>query len=164
MKSHTINTLRTIYKIIKVKLLWLISIACLSLLILSTVIFCNRSGKLDLYRGPLKLTNIQPDGEASKVYTAITGLPHWNGSSDQEILEDGQRLPGSGNVPREEIQRREPGCYLVSEDRVYFSTSDKSDPRTNGRKYAVRTPLRIDQKKAIFIYAISTIFFSCVLC
>ena len=164
MKLHPINTLTTIYKIISEKLLWLIWIPCISLLILSTVIFCNRSGKLDLYRGPLKLTNIQPDGEASKVYTAITGLPHWNGSSDQEILEDGQRLPGSGNVPRKEIQRREPGCYLVSEDRVYFSTSDKSDPRTNGRKYAVRTPLRIVQKKALFVYSFSTLaFFLCLM-
>jgi hypothetical protein len=167
MKSLIRNTLTTIYKIIKVKLLWLIWIPGLSLLILSTVIFCNRSGKLDLYRGPLKLTNIQPDGEASNVYTAITGLPDWNAvgrPSDQDILEDGRRLPGSGNVPREEIQRREPGCYLVSEDRAYFSTSDNSDPRTNGRKYSVRTPLRIDQNKAIFLYSISTLaFFLCLM-
>jgi hypothetical protein len=167
MKSLIRNTLTTIYKIIKVKMLWLIWIPGLSLLILSTVVFCNRSGKLDLYRGPLNLTDIQPDGEASKVYTAITGLPELGSegiASDQEVLEDGRRLPGSGNVPREEIQRREPGCYLVSEDRVYFSTSDKSDPRTNGRKYSVRTPLRIGQKKALFVYSFSTLaFFLCLM-
>ena len=167
MSFDTITIIRNINKLLTYKLLWLLWIPCICLLILSTVVFCNRSGKLDLYRGPLELTNIQPDADASNVYTAITGLPDWIAvdiSSDQDVLEDSRRLPGSRNVPREEIERREPGCYLVSEDRVYFTTSDKSDPRTNGRKYSVRTPLRISAKRASFIYSISTLaFFLCLM-
>lgn len=166
MKSHIGKPLTSIHKIPAAKLLWLLWTPCIFLLVLSAIIFFNRSGRLDLYSGPWNLTGIQPTGEASSIYYATTGLPEWNSTEnemEEKLLEDGRPMPGTGWVPPEELSRLESGQYSFREDKVYFSTSDKSDPRSNGRKYSIRKPLRIGQRWAIYTYSISTLLlFICI--
>jgi hypothetical protein len=61
-------------------------------------------------------------------------------SSDAEgvspfvLLEDGRPLP-IGHCGHSEIRSLGAGRYSHWKDRIYFSTSDNSDPAVNGRQY-----------------------------
>ena len=50
------------------------------------------------------------------------------------LLEDGKPL-GPAHASHEDVRRLGAGCYSHWFDHVFFSTSDGSDPRTNGRSY-----------------------------
>lgn len=52
------------------------------------------------------------------------------------LYENGQEL-GPPHVALEVIRRTGGGTYLHWQDALYFSTSDGSDPRTNGRQYGI---------------------------
>jgi hypothetical protein len=53
--------------------------------------------------------------------------------------EDDATLPLSHTLAAD-VQERGRGRYIVRTDAIYFSSSDNSDPRTNGRRYAMRVP------------------------
>jgi lysophospholipase L1-like esterase len=56
------------------------------------------------------------------------------GMSPIRLLEN--NLPiGPANAFRDEIQQSGMGKYLHSSDQIFFSSSDNSDPRTNGKQY-----------------------------
>jgi hypothetical protein len=55
-----------------------------------------------------------------------------------ELFENGRRL-GPAHEPREDIQTDSPGRFSHWGSTLYFSTSDNSDPRSNGRSYTVAT-------------------------
>lgn len=55
------------------------------------------------------------------------------------LLEDGRPL-GPAHSIHATIRERGGGAYSHWLDLVYFSTSDGSDPRTNGREYAIERP------------------------
>jgi hypothetical protein len=59
------------------------------------------------------------------------------GTSRVQLFEDGRPL-GPAHAQHDEIRARGAGCYSHWGDYVYFSTSDNSDPRTNGRTYRFR--------------------------
>jgi MoaA/NifB/PqqE/SkfB family radical SAM enzyme len=50
------------------------------------------------------------------------------------LLEDNHRL-GPADSPQDLVRAQGSGRYLVKNKSVYFSTSDNSDPRANGRHY-----------------------------
>lgn len=54
------------------------------------------------------------------------------------LLEDGEPLPGSANALYDEIRKFGKGRYCFWFGDIYFSSSDNSDPRANGRSYSVR--------------------------
>lgn len=54
-----------------------------------------------------------------------------------EFLEDGRAL-GPGNCLHAEIRQHGAGRFSVWGEQLYLSTSDNSDPRTNGRTYTLR--------------------------
>lgn len=54
-----------------------------------------------------------------------------------ELLEDGRRL-GPGRSYHDEIRGRGKGRYRIGANSVYFSTSDGTDARRNGRTYLLR--------------------------
>jgi hypothetical protein len=56
--------------------------------------------------------------------------------SDLRFFEDGQEL-GPGHARHETIRNIGGGHYSCWSDRLYFSTSDGSDPNTNGRSYTL---------------------------
>jgi len=56
-----------------------------------------------------------------------------------QVLEDGVSI-GPAHTPHSDIAEEGKGRYSHWEDGLLFSTSDNSDPRTNGREYHVLVP------------------------
>ena len=73
----------------------------------------------------------------------IAVLPGDVDSNEVILLEDDYRL-GPADCPQELIRAQGLGRYLVGNESVYFSTSDNSDPRTNGRHYRLKSGGRWD--------------------
>lgn len=62
------------------------------------------------------------------------------------LFEDGRRL-GPEARSLSQIQREGGGRYLVADsNRIWFSTTDGSDPRTNGRRYLAHLPVNLGSK------------------
>jgi hypothetical protein len=57
--------------------------------------------------------------------------------SSIQVFEDGKPL-GPGHAPHEDIRRIGKGRYSHWGAQLHLSTSDNSDPRTNGRRYVVQ--------------------------
>lgn len=57
------------------------------------------------------------------------------------LLEDGKRL-GPAHAPHDAIRGSGGGLYSHWGATLYFSSSDNTDPRTNGRSYTVREERR----------------------
>jgi len=62
-----------------------------------------------------------------------------DGSSCVRVLEDGQHL-GPAGVSHDDVRTLGRGRYSHWGDKLYFSSSDNSDPNTNGRSYSVVPP------------------------
>ncbi|HMD81873.1 MAG TPA: hypothetical protein VKE92_11225 [Anaerolineales bacterium] len=76
-------------------------------------------------------------------YTARTnglGLSSHKRPSAAVLLENGIPLPGPANAVHDEIRNLGNGRYSFWFGKVYFSASDNSDPRTNGRLYSIQYP------------------------
>ena len=58
-------------------------------------------------------------------------------TSSLQVFEDGRAL-GPGRAAHDDVRRRGTGCFSHWGEQLYFSTSDNSDPRTNGRRYSVK--------------------------
>jgi len=59
------------------------------------------------------------------------------GASRVELLEDGRPL-GPGHCPHDDVRAHGGGRYSHWGEWMYFSSSDGSDPRDNGRVYTFR--------------------------
>src|SRR5690606_18220931 len=60
------------------------------------------------------------------------------------LLEDG-RVLGPAHTSHNEIRQQGNGRYSHWGEGVYLSSSDNSDPRTNGREYVLSFPLQIPE-------------------
>ncbi len=58
-----------------------------------------------------------------------------------ELLEDGRPL-GPAHAAHDAIRATGAGAFSHWHDKLYFSASDNTDPRTSGRRYTVRTARR----------------------
>ncbi len=67
------------------------------------------------------------------------GLP----AVSSQVLEDGVSL-GSSGVEHAVIRNVGRGAFSHWKGHLYFSTSDNSDPRTNGRRYVLRADATVD--------------------
>ena len=81
-------------------------------------------------------------------YAWIGDLPQltaWGDDADDPfrsplvVLEDGKPL-GPPHAPHDIIRSDGGGAFSHWEGRVWFSTSDNTDPRSNGRKYMAMIP------------------------
>lgn len=63
-----------------------------------------------------------------------TPISDSEGLSRVRVLEDGVEL-GPPHCPHEEIRREGQGRFSHWAGNLYFSTSDNTDPRSNGRRY-----------------------------
>ncbi len=61
---------------------------------------------------------------------------------DVQLIEDGRPL-GSLEPAHDTIRQRGGGLFNFWQDTLWFSTSDNTDPRTNGRTYTVRVKARM---------------------
>jgi hypothetical protein len=82
--------------------------------------------------------------------------------SPARILEDGVPL-GPGNAVHEDIRKIGNGRFSFWYDCLYFSSSDNSDPRSNGRKYELLWPTPVKKSLTYGLYGVSLLFtlFSC---
>ena len=67
------------------------------------------------------------------------------GASVLRLYEDGLQL-GPPHAAHDEIRGSGRGRYSHWKGRLYFSSSDGSDPRVNGRRYEVRAPVRTQRR------------------
>jgi len=86
-------------------------------------------------------------------YIAYTGYPEI--SSHAIIYENGVLLPGPANSDHQSIADLGIGRYSFWHDYVYFSTSDNSDPNTNGKRYEVKYPYVVSTTFAVILYVFS---------
>jgi hypothetical protein len=78
--------------------------------------------------------------EIGFAYLAFTWHPELSSHkrpSTACVLENGVALPGPTNAPHNDIRHLGRGAYSFWHDHVFFSASDNSDPRTNGRRYEI---------------------------
>lgn len=85
------------------------------------------------------LGSIAPELGFAYVAHAPRELSSHHHPSPATICEDGVPL-GPRNAPHAEIRDLGRGRYSFWYDFVYFSASDNSDPRTNGRRYTMQYP------------------------
>jgi hypothetical protein len=98
-------------------------------------------------------------------YDAYTGHPELSLAPDHPspalVLEDGKPLPGPGNVGLDQyISPIGKGSYCFWLSMVIFSTSDNSDPNTNGRSYEFSYPVTstfVGRETAYFLYFITVL-------
>lgn len=104
------------------------------------------------------LSDIQLEsGFAYKVSTGQPRLSSHKGPSTARILEDGVPLTGPENAPHKDIREIGLGRYSFWHDYVYFSASDNSDPRINGRSYQIEYPKKLNQQSPFLIQFIAKI-------
>jgi hypothetical protein len=93
--------------------------------------------------------------ESGFAYIASINHPEWSAHvkpSTAEVLENGKPLRFSNSIHRD-IRDIGRGRYSFWHDHLYFSASDNSDPRKNGKIYTIRGPwLFIGNNTAVFIY------------
>ena len=123
------------------------------LLLLTCLIVPGRCKRICLWRYPPSYRkeirfNLAPPFHPSRGYEFQANLPTeivgsgvcsdqvGRGMSPVVLLEDGREL-GPAHAFRAELQRSGKGAFLHWGAVLYFSSSDNSDPRTNGRTYQV---------------------------
>ena len=90
---------------------------------------------------PLQRSEIHPEiDNCYTVYHGMSRLSSHQGPSMAQIYEDGIRL-GPGNSLHDDIRTIGKGRFSFWHDYVYFSTSNNSDPRTNGKSYEIYAPV-----------------------
>jgi hypothetical protein len=72
----------------------------------------------------------------------IATFPLGINASAFEVWEDDRRL-GPGGCLHDEIRKQGAGRYHIGATSVYFSTSDGTDARRNGRNYALRRTAQV---------------------
>lgn len=131
---------------------WLFSVA---VVILAIITYTNRSGMLTLPGKSAELTEIRP--EAGFAYIARTGHQEFSSHekpSRAQVLENGKPL-GPANDLHDHIRTFGLGSFSFWHEDVYFSTSDNSDPRSNGKTYSIYYPFVFSDRFAYSLYGIS---------
>ena len=132
----------------------------LSLLFLSAsaALFLHYTGISKIFWVKSPLVDIQ--SEKGFAYTVYVGT-RWAGTHiivehHATVLENGLQLPHA-HSSIEDIRAKGNGRFLFSQNPLYFSTTDNTDPRTNGRGYEVYLPRPVS-KILIFGLLCATIF------
>ena len=99
------------------------------------------------------------DGFAYIAHTNCLGMSSHKSPSTAVLFEDNVPLPGPTHVLRDEIRKLGNGRYSFWFGDVYFSASDNSDPRQNGRSYSVRyTENELDRYGIIVLPVLKMIY------
>src|SRR5882724_4430977 len=116
----------------------------------------NRENRfLPLWR-MAQLTDIQHEnGSAYLAATHDAELSSHEKPSLAEVWEEGRQLAGPSNALHDDIRKIGIGRYSFWHAQVYFSTSDNSDPRTNGRHYRIHYPWILGKVGAFALYALA---------
>lgn len=118
-------------------------------------IFLHSNGLLGFTWQRFSVVNFKPEiGNAYQIQLGINWMSSHNGESIAQLLENGIPL-GPGNSAHDDIRTLGQGRYSFWYKSLYFSASDNSDPRTNGRRYEIYWPFPIKQSVRSGIYAVS---------
>jgi len=126
-------------------------VLAMTLGIASLGVHLTRIGRWQLVWNETALAGIAP--EQGYAFVAPTGHPTLSAHerpSPATVLENGVPL-GPSNAQHTDIRGLGRGRFSFWHEYVYFSSSDLSDPRTNGRRYAIRYP-PIDHASASVLY------------
>lgn len=116
-------------------ILWVVILTCVLIWLPGTG---HIGGKI-----PIPQQSMQPGENGLYGYIFLVGqdrLPETGLSASSVILLEDDRFLGPGTVRRANIDKLGGGRFLFSEGSLYFSSSDKTDPRTNGRIYTLILP------------------------
>ena len=120
-------------------ILWMLS--CVAALLLTLHI--NNLLVLYWVQLPVVTQNIKPGKQGGNIYV-ISIKPGWlprsKGYDLPTRLYENERSLAPGNALRTEIGTLGDGRYTYENGRLFFSTSDNSDPRMNGRRYTLELP------------------------
>ncbi len=128
------------------------------LAILSFGVLLNRASILVPFWKTSQLESIQ--AETGYAFVAPTHHPELSSvahPSIAQVFEDHVPLTGPANSRLTDIRHMGGGRYSFWYDRVYFSSSDTSNPANNGRDYEIHYPSLVRDVYAYPLYAI-TIF------
>jgi len=123
-------------------ILWVLSFATVLLLTLQS------TGRLAWFNQqlPVQVQASQPSGHGPFSYSVSMGTEYLshneNDTSPAQLLEDGRAL-GPGNAQHADIGAQGGGRFSFWKGSLIFSSSDNSDPRTNGRKYVLVLPISL---------------------
>lgn len=137
-------------------LAWLAALWLVLMLMIeaSQGVFLMRTGQWTAFWQEAPLANVQPD--TGFAYVARTGredLGSHRWPSPASLFEDGVPME-LRNSPHLDIRNAGAGRYSFWHDQLYFSASDNSDPRTNGRRYVMRYP-PVTRTMARVVYVVS---------
>jgi hypothetical protein len=112
----------------------------------SVVLESHRQGFVTVAWQSRSVVEIKPEiGKASLTSLDTDWMSGHTGDSRAEVLEDGVPI-GPGNALHQEIRDLGEGRYSFWHGNLYFSASDNTDPRDNGRSYTVRWPMPVSAK------------------
>ena len=135
------------------------------------VVACREKQFLQLLRAYLAVGSqgiqaraLKPSFRSDEGRCWFLKLPELESSADDEsnpmrsilVLFEDENLLGPPHSPHVDIRKKGSGSYSHWKSNLYFSSSDGSDPRTNGRKYtivfidnAARESLEADERQSI---------------
>lgn len=137
---------------------WIV-IGCVSAVVITAManaVFLTRVGRWTALWEQAPITGAAP--ELGSAYYADLGHDSLSSQlepSPAQVLENGRPL-GPGNALHSEIRERGQGRFSFWASGVYFSASDNSDPRSNGRSYAIWYP-PITRTQARLVYFVTAL-------
>jgi hypothetical protein len=143
-------------KITLLTILWVTSLA------ISLLLWLQWNEYLPWFRQryPVPAQTAQLSGHGPYSYVVILGTDNLSQTesfaSPAVLLEDGHAL-GPGNTLHVEIGEQGGGRFSYWKYNLYFSSSDNSDPRTNGRVYILTVPIIPEFQWLVFVYLITGI-------
>jgi hypothetical protein len=119
-------------------------------LLLGASLALHQAGRIDAFRvrGALGIVSTHRD----LAYVSPTGV-EWPEQTfaAPRVFEDGRRL-GPGNSRLWDIRSLGMGRYRFVGRSLYFSSSDGTDPRLNGRRYRFEAPWPVSRNMAVLVY------------
>ena len=130
-------------------ILWVVSLAAI------LVLWFQAGGHIALIsqQYPVEMQAVQPSGHGPYSYVGSIKTDQLSQTETFEspvrLLEDGRAL-GPSNALHDDIGIQGGGRFSFWKGALYFSTSDNSDPRTNGRRYSLSIPYIPDSIMLLF--------------
>jgi hypothetical protein len=125
---------------------------------LSYAAYMNRHGMFSLGWKTVSLHAFRTEGGFA--YSAPTNNSDLGPTTDPStmvMLENGVPLPGPAESVHDEIRQLGRGRYSFWGDNIYFSASDNTDPRVNGRSYQAHYPTMVSRPARLALYALTAI-------
>lgn len=146
--------LKSARHLLSAALLVLMAVAAYGAFVGISVTRALSSDRMRAYGGHAYTVNAPRSDRLWPLYFASDSFDHPDASSAR-ILEDGARL-GAAHSMHALIAEVGAGAYSHWGNTVYFSASDNSDPRSNGKTYVFSVTARLPIKMFARIVAVST--------